>query len=183
MGDGTVQEKLDQIIRTLAERSERLDRFESGLSALGKQVNSQAILRLDRCARHVNAPGGDCVTCVANLNKENRSTIAFLLEGITSAADMLHRSRNLERDGPQIRNLLLGLLAPPVAKKQCQLCEVEIEHILTEGAVPTGPGVWGIEGVAFDKDTLEQKAGLLCYPCSLKPQKPVQPPAPKSGTK
>lgn len=171
--------KLDQVLTILTERSPRLDRLEAGLAVLAKQVSAQAVIRPDRCGKHANAPGGDCVGCVLVLNEENRKVLEFLMTGISTAADMLHRSRNLARDVGQVRNLLLGLLKPAVASKKCQFCDVEIEHVIAPGAVPTGSGVYGIEGLAFNPDTLEQTVALVCHPCSLQPRKPVQAPAPK----
>lgn len=180
--DEAVAGKLDTIIGILSERSERLDRFEAAIAALGKGVGSQAVIRLDRCSSHVHAPGGTCVTCVMEKNEELQRQVEHLTTGARLASDMLARSNNVARGVAQAQNLLIALFSPKVVANKCKFCGVTIENILEKGAKPTGGGVWGYEGFVYDKNTLEGEPGFVCYPCSFREfNEGVQAPAPSEG--
>lgn len=175
----TDRQKLDLVLRILAGRSERLDRFEAGLAALGRQVANQASVKLDRCAKHIDVAGGNCIGCFLAHNEELQRAVEFLTQGIRAAEDMLARTSNPQKTAGEVRRVLLGLLSPKVAGNVCKMCDRKVDYVLAEPNAPVpGPGVAGVEGFAFNPDTLEGSPAVVCLECNKKGPQAVQAPAP-----
>src|SRR5579885_462870 len=102
-----LQDSLQDILAILRGRSERLDRFEAALVALGHLVNKP---RNDLCGEHEKANTPGCTHCVQLRLVKSQEHIKFLTDGLRQLQALA-----ASKGQSEIVAYVESLLSPPTA--------------------------------------------------------------------
>lgn len=172
-----LQDSLQEVLTILRARSERLDRFEAALAALGHRVNESNTYRDDLCDEHQSTKTLGCVHCVQLRLSEVADRAEFLREGLKQVQALAAHAPEGRKAHwvVNIADYVDAVLNPPKVEAKCFACNSLVSKIVLATEADFGisnggkqPDTAAIELVVVPPGETEPKPVLMCMHCRMR---------------